>query len=84
MPKLPLIALEIFLGFGVPIVWAAWELISLRREREQDTKHEEAGSACDWRLADRLSSPRHSPSVPGAKNVSSQQRSTTDITAQDS
>ena len=30
------IALEIFLGFGVPIAWGLWELHSLRREKEKD------------------------------------------------
>ncbi len=30
------IALEIFLGFGVPIAWGLWELRSLRREKEKD------------------------------------------------
>ena len=30
------IALEIFLGFGVPISWGLWELWSLRREKERD------------------------------------------------
>jgi hypothetical protein len=32
-PGLPLIALEIFLGFGVPVAWALWELHGLRRDR---------------------------------------------------
>ena len=32
----PLIALEIVLGFVVPIGWACWELYSLRRERQRD------------------------------------------------
>jgi len=30
------IALEIFLGFGVPIAWGLWELYALRREKERD------------------------------------------------
>jgi hypothetical protein len=30
------IALEIFLGFGVPIGWGLWELHVLRREKEND------------------------------------------------
>ena len=34
--KLPLIAVEIVLGFGVPRVWGFWELWSLRREKERD------------------------------------------------
>jgi len=33
---LPLIVLEVFLGFGVPLVWAIHELIVLRRHRERD------------------------------------------------
>jgi hypothetical protein len=33
---MPLIVLEIFLGFGVPLAWAIWELVALRRYREQD------------------------------------------------
>lgn len=33
MPETPLIALEILLGFGVPLVWGVWQLISLRREK---------------------------------------------------
>jgi hypothetical protein len=32
-PGLPLITLEIFLGFGVPVAWALWELHALRRDR---------------------------------------------------
>jgi hypothetical protein len=30
------IALEIFLGFGVPIAWGLWELHTLRREKQKD------------------------------------------------
>ena len=41
MPGLPLIALEIFLGFGVPIAWGVWELIALRRERRRDAQRRE-------------------------------------------
>ena len=33
---MPLIALEVVLGFVVPIGWGVWELMSLRRERERD------------------------------------------------
>ena len=40
----PLIALEIVLGFVAPLAWAAWELFDLRREREADRrKAERAG-----------------------------------------
>lgn len=31
-----LIWLEIVLGFGVPVAWGVWQLIDLRRYREQD------------------------------------------------
>lgn len=41
VPGLPLIALEIFLGFGVPIAWGVWELIALRRERRRDAQRRE-------------------------------------------
>ena len=42
--KLPLIAIEIFLGFGVPLVWGVWELISLKREKEKDKLKSAAAS----------------------------------------
>lgn len=42
---MPLIALEIFLGFGVPLVWATYELISLRREQRRDRERAESGGA---------------------------------------
>jgi hypothetical protein len=35
---LPLIVLEVFLGFGVPLVWAIRELIELRRYRDADAQ----------------------------------------------
>ena len=34
--KMPVIAIEILLGFGVPIGWGLWELWTLRREKERD------------------------------------------------
>ncbi len=34
--QVPLIALEVVLGFVVPVGWGVWELVSLRRERERD------------------------------------------------
>lgn len=34
--QVPLIALEVVLGFVVPLGWGVWELMSLRRERERD------------------------------------------------
>ena len=33
---LPLIALEIVLGFGVPVAWGVWELLALRRLKRRD------------------------------------------------
>ncbi len=42
---LPLIALEIFLGFGVPLAWAIWELLALRKYRERDREHARAQRA---------------------------------------
>lgn len=49
---LPLISLEIFLGFGVPLAWGIWELVSLRREQRRDAEREaqralQAGSNAD-------------------------------------
>ncbi len=38
MTKLPLIALEIAIGFLVPLGWAVWELVSLRREQRKDAQ----------------------------------------------
>ena len=39
------IALEIFLGFGVPIAWGFWELYALRREKERDRAKAELKAA---------------------------------------
>ena len=36
MQGVSLIWLEVVLGFVVPIGWAVWQLIDLRRERERD------------------------------------------------
>jgi hypothetical protein len=33
---LPLIVIEIFLGFGVPLAWAVWQLIELKKLKRQD------------------------------------------------
>ena len=32
---MPLIALEVVLGFVVPVGWGVWELMSLRRDRQR-------------------------------------------------
>ena len=36
------IALEILLGFGVPIGWGLWELYALRREKARDRALDQA------------------------------------------
>ena len=43
--KMPLIAIEILLGFGVPIGWGVWELWSLRREQRRDAQRRPADEA---------------------------------------
>jgi len=45
MAGLPLISLEIFLGFGVPLAWGLWELWGLRRERRRDAQRREAAAS---------------------------------------
>ncbi|RZU02847.1 hypothetical protein [Rivibacter subsaxonicus] len=35
MESTPLLAIEIVLGFGVPIAWGVWQLIDLRRENRR-------------------------------------------------
>jgi hypothetical protein len=32
----PLIAIEIVVGFGVPVAWGVWQLVDLRRERQRE------------------------------------------------
>lgn len=49
MPKIPLIALEIVLGFGVPLAWGVWQLISLRREKARDAAKEAERLATEGR-----------------------------------
>jgi hypothetical protein len=34
----PLIAIEIVIGFLVPVAWAVWELVKLRREQRLDAE----------------------------------------------
>jgi hypothetical protein len=41
----PLLAIEILLGFGVPLVWGVWQLISLRRDNRRAAEEEAARSA---------------------------------------
>jgi hypothetical protein len=40
-----LIWLEIVLGFGVPVGWAVWQLVSLRREQRRDREAAEGNDA---------------------------------------
>jgi len=42
---LPLIWLEVLLGFGAPLAWALWELWSLRREQRRDAQRRPADEA---------------------------------------
>lgn len=58
---LPLIALEIVLGFGVPVAWGVWQLIDLRRYREADAREKAAREAAE---AATTGAPREGP--PGA------------------
>jgi hypothetical protein len=41
----PLIAIEIGIGFLVPLGWAVWELVKLRRERKRDEAAAERSNA---------------------------------------
>ncbi len=36
----PLIVIELVIGFAVPIGWAVWELVKLRREQARDRERE--------------------------------------------
>ena len=51
--KVPLIALEVVLGFVVPVGWGVWELISLRRDRQRSAERDRhaAGEASVPRAA---------------------------------
>jgi hypothetical protein len=33
---IPLIAIEVVIGFAVPVAWAVWQLVSVRRELRRD------------------------------------------------
>lgn len=57
----PLIALEVVLGFVVPIGWALYELFDLRRERERDRIKAQArldAAADEAAGADQVAPPR--------------------------
>jgi hypothetical protein len=47
----PLIAIEIGIGFLVPLGWAVWELVKLRREQRRD-------EAAEHNAADALPPPQ--------------------------
>jgi hypothetical protein len=44
---LPLIVIEIFLGFGVPLAWGVWQLIELKKlaRRDEHVAREAQGEA---------------------------------------
>jgi hypothetical protein len=41
----PLIAIEIGIGFLVPLGWAVWELVKLRREQRRDAEKARSAQA---------------------------------------
>ena len=73
--KMPLIAIEILLGFGVPIGWGVWELWSLRREKANDRLKAEHAAAHEETIGrpkfPHPQGPRRGPAWPvGADDVS--------------
>ena len=62
--KAPLLAIEILLGFGVPIAWGVWQLISLRRDNREAAEQEAARSAVS--RADAASETAASPAPPAS------------------
>ena len=62
--KAPLLAIEILLGFGVPIAWGVWQLISLRRDNRQAAEQEAARAAVS--RADAASETAASPAPPAS------------------
>lgn len=49
-PRLPLIAVEILLAFGV-LAWAVWELVQLKREKRKDAERARREAAAEGGLA---------------------------------
>ena len=61
------IALEIFLGFGVPIAWGLWELHTLRREKIRDQEKDRAKAAAQAALTRAAASETAAASEPTAR-----------------
>ena len=62
--KAPLLAIEILLGFGVPIAWGVWQLISLRRDNRKAAEQEAARANVS--RADAASETAASPAPPAS------------------
>lgn len=43
--KAPLLAIELLVGFGVPIAWGVWQLISLRRDNRRAAEQQAEADA---------------------------------------
>ena len=60
---IPLIAIEVVVGFAVPVAWAIWQLVSVRRELQRDRdKAAEAAEAA--KAADTPQAPDAPPAGP--------------------
>ncbi len=62
--KAPLLAIELVVGFGVPIAWGVWQLISLRRDNRRAA--DEAAARAAVSHADAASETAASPAPPAA------------------
>ena len=63
---IPLIAIEVVVGFAVPVAWAIWQLVSVRRElqRDRDKAAEAAEAAEAAKAADTPQAPDAPPAGP--------------------
>jgi hypothetical protein len=61
------IALEILLGFGVPIAWGLWELHTLRREKLKDQEKARVQAAAQAALNPAAASETATASGPTAR-----------------
>jgi hypothetical protein len=50
--RVPLIAVEIVIGFVAPLAWAIWELLSLRRDRQRQASRKPDAEAPNSRPPD--------------------------------
>jgi hypothetical protein len=57
----PLIALEVVLGFVVPVGWGVWELMSLRRDRRRQERADTEASQAKPVASARSTQDRDSP-----------------------